>query len=321
MERIVKGLEGVSKVLDSTSSLLETIENIETDEKQKEDGTQELIQRIMDGDVSQENLERLMQEEKVEVNEEDKMVKFLNQLVKGEGEAIQNLENITSAVGQEENQADQKLQNITNMLSQIEGDGSVSLTVESLNQVFGESKEAADMILDEADEELRESNLMEKLSQELGYTAEEFINSEKLELEEEQEEREIEEISQRIHNQQLNDLIHELEQHTSRDEQQTEEGRKQLINLIEEAEATDEELEAETKHTYDEAEQLLEVLREIQRLTQNAGMQNQDFQEGFENLMNEVGQAEDEAQEAAENEQEAEQTEEKAEEIAENPPN
>ena len=74
MERIVKGLEGVSKVLDSTSSLLETIENIETDEKQKEDGTQELIQRIMDGDVSQENLERLMQEEKVEVNEEDKMV-------------------------------------------------------------------------------------------------------------------------------------------------------------------------------------------------------------------------------------------------------
>ncbi|MFO7793606.1 MAG: hypothetical protein R6V35_01375 [Candidatus Nanohaloarchaea archaeon] len=312
MERIVKGLEATSKVISSTESLLGTLAEMEDDEKNKEDETQELIRGLKQGKITEDRLERLRQEEKVEVNEEDKMVQFLIQIVEGEGEAVQDLENIVDALNSEEQKADQSIQQVQNLITKIKEDPNFELSMETLEALFENSKNAADLILDEANEELQASNISQELAQELGFTAQEIIKAEKLEKEEQFEEGEVEELSQRINSQRLNEFIHELERHTARDEQQTEQGRKQLLNLIDEAEATEEELESETKHTYQEAEQLLNLLQEIDRMAENAGMANEQFQQNFGNLMDEVGKAEDETKEAVENEEDAEEMEENA---------
>ncbi len=312
MERIVKGLEATSKVISSTESLLGTLAEMEEDEKKKEDGTQELIRGLRQGKITEERLERLKQEEKVEVNEEDKMVNFLSQIMNGEGEAIQDLENVVGALNSEERRADESIKQVQNLIQRIKQDPDFQLSMETLEALFENSKSAADLILDEANEELQASNISQKLAQELGFTAQEIINAEKLEKEEQQEEAEIEDLSQRINSQKLNQFIHELERHTARDEQKTEQGRKQLLNLIDEAEATEENLESETKHTYQEAEQLLNLLKEIDRMAENAGMANEKFQQNFGNLMEEVEEAEQETTEAANKEENAEETEEEA---------
>ena len=312
MKKIVQGLEATSKVISSTESLLGTLADLEKDEQKKEEETQELIRGLSEGKITEERLERLRQEERVEVNEEDKMVKFLTQIVQGEGEAVQDLENIVGGLDSEEKRADQNIQQIKNLVSKIKNDPEFEMSRETLEALFENSKNAADLILDEADEELQASNITQELASELGFTAQEVIKAERIEGEEENEEAEIEQLSQRINSQKLQEFIHELERHTKRDEQKTEQTRRQLLDLIDEAEVSEEELESETKHTYQEAEQLLNLLQEIDRMAENAGMADQDFQENFGNLMDEVGKAEKEAGEAVNKEEQAEEKEKQA---------
>lgn len=312
MKKIVQSLEATSKVISSTESLLGTLADLEKDEQKKEEETQELIRGLSEGKITEERLERLRQEERVEVNEEDKMVKFLTQIVQGEGEAVQDLENIVGGLDSEEKRADQNIQQIKNLVSKIKNDPEFEMSRETLEALFENSKNAADLILDEADEELQASNITQELASELGFTAQEVIKAERIEGEEENEEAEIEQLSQRINSQKLQEFIHELERHTKRDEQKTEQTRRQLLDLIDEAEVSEEELESETKHTYQEAEQLLNLLQEIDRMAENAGMADQDFQENFGNLMDEVGKAEKEAGEAVNKEEQAEEKEKQA---------
>lgn len=316
MKQIAQGLNAVSNVLDSAKPIIDTLAEMEEDEKEKEDETLELIKDVMNGDVSKENIDELIQEEKVEVKEEDKIVQGLKKLVQEEKSAEQQFKDVIAALGQEEQQTDNKLIQLSNLISQIENDGSVELTKETMTKMFSESKTAADMILDEANEELQASNLSRKLAKELGFSVEEIINAEKLEQEEEFEERKLEELAQRINSQRLEQLLQELERHTAKDEQETREEHEMIVELIEESEAAEEQLEGETKHTYEEAEQLKSMLREIRKLGNQAGMADEDFQQNFGQLMDEVEEAEKEAEQAAENEQEAEQTEEKAEQKA-----
>ena len=312
MKKIVQSLEATSKVISSTESLLGTLADLEKDEQKKEEETQELIRGLSEGKITEERLERLRQEERVEVNEEDKMVKFLTQIVQGEGEAVQDLEDIVGGLDSEEKRADQNIQQIKNLVSKIKNDPEFEMSRETLEALFENSKNAADLILDEADEELQASNITQELASELGFTAQEVIKAERIEGEEENEEAEIEQLSQRINSQKLQEFIHELERHTKRDEQKTEQTRRQLLDLIDEAEVSEEELESETKHTYQEAEQLLNLLQEIDRMAENAGMADQDFQENFGNLMDEVGKAEKEAGEAVNKEEQAEEKEKQA---------
>lgn len=312
MKKIVQSLEATSKVISSTESLLGTLADLEKDEQKKEEETQELIRGLSEGKITEERLERLRREERVEVNEEDKMVKFLTQIVQGEGEAVQDLEDIVGGLDSEEKRADQNIQQIKNLVSKIKNDPEFEMSRETLEALFENSKNAADLILDEADEELQASNITQELASELGFTAQEVIKAERIEGEEENEEAEIEQLSQRINSQKLQEFIHELERHTKRDEQKTEQTRRQLLDLIDEAEVSEEELESETKHTYQEAEQLLNLLQEIDRMAENAGMADQDFQENFGNLMDEVGKAEKEAGEAVNKEEQAEEKEKQA---------
>lgn len=315
MKEIVKGLKTMHTVIESSRSLIQTIDNLERDDKQKEDHTQQLIQSLQQGNITQNTLNELVQEEQSEVKEEDKIVQLLNELVKEDKQEVQILENITQKIGQEEQQEDQYLSQLRQEITAMTQEG---ITQERLQTVMKHGKTAADILLDESHEEIQASQLSQTLAKELGFSASEIINAEKLEKEDEYEEKEIESLAQRINNEKLMKMTRSLEQHTKRDEQATEQDRKQLIAITEEAEQAEEQLESETKHTYEEAEELLKLLRQLRNLTQNSPMADQEFQQNFENLVGEAEEAEQEAQQAFQNEEQAEQTEAKAEQKAQN---
>lgn len=313
MQKIVKGLESLSNLIGSTRSVIQEVNQLEQDLDQREDRTQQLIQSLQNGNVTRQTLQELMKEEKAEVNEEDKLVQALSNLLQEDQNELQVLEQIIGGIESEEQNEDKGLQQLKNEIQTMANKG---VTKEWLQQVMKHGKTLADVLLDESHEELKASNLSQKLAKELGFSAEEIVNAEKIEKEEEYEEREIEDLAQRINNENLMQMISSLEQHTGNDEKSTEQGRQQIINLIEEAEGAEEELEGATRHTHDEAEMLLQLLRQLKQLTQGSPLENQNFQQNFQNIFGEVQEAEQESEQAYENEEDAEKTEEQAENAA-----
>jgi hypothetical protein len=289
MKRIVKGLEQLNGITSSVKSFMKEIRKMEKDEEQKEEKTQRLIQKLKQGEINQETLQELIKEEKIEVNEEDELVKLLQNLIQGEEKESEILGNVVNALAEEEKKEDQSLNNLKEEIKSITQEG---LTQEKLSTIFSHSKSVADRLLDESQEEVKASKLSENIAEELGITAKELFNAEQLEKEEETEEKEIEQIAESVNNKKLDQMIQQLEKHTANDEQQVQEDEEMLYKIIDQDEATEEELEKETVHTREEAQELLSLLRKLKQMAQNSPLENKEFQQNFEDLMNEVGEAE-----------------------------